>query len=55
MDLSDLKSQSELSNKAWDKATKGLRKNNVISISKVDDNLIVEIGEESILENVLSL
>ncbi len=43
MPLADLKSQSELSNKAWDKGIKGLTKHKLAKVEKADDNLIVEI------------
>ncbi len=41
--LNDLKSQSGLSNKKWDKTIKGLTKNNLASVSKIEDALIVEL------------
>jgi lysyl-tRNA synthetase class 2 len=43
IDLNDLKSQSGLSNKKWDKSIKGLTKNNLAKVSKADDGLFVEI------------
>lgn len=43
MALTDLKSQSELSNKAWDKGIKGLTKHKLAKVKKVDNNLIVEM------------
>ena len=43
IDLNELKSQSGLSNKKWDKAIKGLTKNNVAKVSKTDEDLFVEI------------
>jgi lysyl-tRNA synthetase class 2 len=43
IDLNELKSQSGLSNKKWDKTIKGLTKNNVAKVSKTDDELFVEI------------
>jgi lysyl-tRNA synthetase class 2 len=43
MPLNDLKSQSELSNKAWDKGIKGLTKHKLAKVEKTDDNLIVEM------------
>lgn len=41
--LSDLKTQSGLSNKKWDKTIKGLTKNNLASVNKTDDGLFVEV------------
>ena len=43
IDLNDLKSQSGLSNKKWDKTIKGLTKINLAKVSKTDDGLFVEI------------
>ncbi|AUC83596.1 lysine--tRNA ligase [Lacinutrix sp. Bg11-31] len=43
IDLNDLKSQSGLSNKKWDKTVKGLTKLGVAKVSKTDDGLFVEI------------
>ncbi|GGK09912.1 lysine--tRNA ligase [Yeosuana aromativorans] len=43
MPLNDLKSQSELSNKAWDKGIKGLTKHKLAKVEKTDDDLIVEM------------
>ena len=40
--LNNLKSQSGLSNKAWDKAIKGLTKHKLANVVKTDDDLIVE-------------
>ncbi len=45
VDLNDLKSQSGLSNKKWDKAIKGLTKNKLTSVSKTDEGLFVEVVE----------
>ena len=42
IDLNDLKNQSGLSNKKWDKTIKGLTKNNVAKVSKTDEGLFVE-------------
>ncbi|MDP6909435.1 MAG: amino acid--tRNA ligase-related protein, partial [Flavobacteriales bacterium] len=42
MELSDLKSQSGLSNKQWDKSIKGLTKAGVAKVSKTDEGLNVE-------------
>jgi lysyl-tRNA synthetase class 2 len=41
--LADLKEQSGLSNKKWDKSIKELTKNNLAKVSKTDDGLFVEI------------
>ncbi|MFC2110693.1 lysine--tRNA ligase [Bacteroidota bacterium] len=41
--LSDLKTQSGLSNKKWDKTIKGLTKNNLASVNKTEDGLFVEL------------
>ena len=41
--LNDLKSQSGLSNKKWDKTIKGLTKNKLASVNKTDDGLFVEV------------
>jgi lysyl-tRNA synthetase class 2 len=41
--LNDLKSKSELSNKKWDKAIKGLTKSKLASVNNTDDGLFVEI------------
>jgi lysyl-tRNA synthetase class 2 len=43
MDLVALKAQSELSNKKWDKAIKGLTKHGVAKVSKTEDGLFVEV------------
>lgn len=40
--LEDIKSQSGLSNKKWDKAIKGLTKANLVKVEKQDDNLTVK-------------
>lgn len=42
IDLNDLKNQSGLSNKKWDKTIKGLTKKDVAKVSKTDDGLFVE-------------
>ncbi|WP_459212519.1 lysine--tRNA ligase [Aquimarina rhabdastrellae] len=42
MDLNELKSQSGLSNKKWDKTIKGLTKNKLAKVEKTDDGLFVE-------------
>ena len=41
--LSELKSQSGLSNKKWDKTIKGLTKNKLAAVNKTDEGLFVEI------------
>jgi lysyl-tRNA synthetase class 2 len=43
LDLNDLKLQSGLSNKKWDKAIKDLTKNKVAKVEKTNDGLFVEI------------
>ncbi|GAA4236285.1 lysine--tRNA ligase [Postechiella marina] len=43
LDLNDLKTQSGLSNKKWDKTIKELTKNNLAKVEKTDDGLFVEI------------
>jgi lysyl-tRNA synthetase class 2 len=43
IDLNELKIQSGLSNKKWDKTIKGLTKKNVAKVSKTTDGLFVEI------------
>ena len=42
MQLSNLKTQTELSNKRWDKAIKSLSKQRLIKVSKIDNELIIE-------------
>ena len=42
MQLSNLKTQTELSNKGWDKAIKSLTKQGLAKVSKIDNELIVE-------------
>nr|AOE09475.1 lysyl-tRNA synthetase [uncultured bacterium] len=42
MQLSNLKTQTELSNKRWDKAIKSLTKQGLAKVSKIDNELIVE-------------
>ncbi|MCH3884432.1 lysine--tRNA ligase [Tenacibaculum aquimarinum] len=42
IDLNELKTQSGLSNKKWDKTIKGLTKKEVAKVSKTDDGLFVE-------------
>ena len=41
--LNDLKTQSELSNKKWDKAIKGLTKNKLATVNQKEDGFIVQI------------
>lgn len=43
LELVDLKSQSGLSNKKWDKTIKGLTKKEVAKVSKTDESLFVEV------------
>jgi lysyl-tRNA synthetase, class II len=43
MSLNDLKSQSGLSNKAWDKGIKGLTKHKLAKVEKIEEDLIVEM------------
>ena len=43
IDLIELKIQSGLSNKKWDKTIKGLTKKSIARVSKVDDSLFVEM------------
>jgi len=43
MELNELKSQSGLSNKQWDKSIKGLRNHGLISVAKTDDILTIEV------------
>ena len=43
IDLSDLKTQSGLSNKKWDKTIKGLTKKEVAKVSKTDEGLFVQL------------
>ncbi|MDG1172070.1 MAG: lysine--tRNA ligase, partial [Polaribacter sp.] len=43
IDLSDLKIQSGLSNKKWDKTIKGLTKKEVAKVFKSEEGLFVEI------------
>ena len=41
--LTDLKAQSGLSNKKWDKTIKGLTKNNLATVNKTEEGLFVEL------------
>ena len=43
MDLVELKTQSGLSNKKWDKTIKGLTKHGIAKVTKNDDGLFIEI------------
>ncbi|MEM7085521.1 MAG: lysine--tRNA ligase [Bacteroidota bacterium] len=43
IDLNELKSQSGLSNKKWDKTIKGLTKNKLAKVNKTEDGLFVEV------------
>ncbi|RKF04674.1 lysyl-tRNA synthetase class II [Tenacibaculum lutimaris] len=43
IELNELKTQSGLSNKKWDKTIKGLTKNNLAKVEKTEEGLIVEI------------
>lgn len=43
MNFIDLKSQSGLINKGWDKGIKGLAKHSFNKVTKTDDSLVVEI------------
>jgi len=43
--LNDLKTQSGLSNKKWDKTIKGLTKNNLAKVNKTEEGLFVEVVE----------
>jgi lysyl-tRNA synthetase class 2 len=43
IELNDLKTQSGLSNKKWDKTIKGLTKNNLAKVNKTEEGLFVEV------------
>ncbi len=43
MNLGDVKTQSQLSGKKWDKASKNLTKNNVVKVEKIDDVLLMQL------------
>lgn len=43
MDLNELKAQSGLSNKKWDKTIKGLTKKELAKVEKTDDGLLVQL------------
>jgi lysyl-tRNA synthetase class 2 len=44
IDLNELKEQTGLSNKKWDKAIKGLTKNKLARVEKTDEGLLVSLG-----------
>jgi len=43
IDLNELKGQTGLSNKKWDKAIKGLTKNKLAKVEKNDEGLFVSV------------
>jgi lysyl-tRNA synthetase class 2 len=43
MDLNELKEQTGLSNKKWDKAIKGLTKNKLARVEKTEEGLVVSV------------
>jgi len=43
MDLNELKNQTGLSNKKWDKAIKGLTKNKLARVEKTEEGLFVSL------------
>jgi lysyl-tRNA synthetase class 2 len=43
MPLGELKTQTGLSGKGWDKGIKGLTKQNLVKVSKIDDSLTVDL------------
>lgn len=43
MDLNEVKAQTGLSNKKWDKAIKGLTKNKLVKVEKIDAGLSVSL------------
>ena len=43
IELNELKTQSGLSNKKWDKTIKGLTKNGIAKVNKTEDGLFVEV------------
>jgi lysyl-tRNA synthetase, class II len=45
MELSALKNQAQLSNKAWDKSIKGLRSHGLVNVVKTENDLLIEIIE----------
>ncbi|KFF26306.1 lysine--tRNA ligase [Chryseobacterium vrystaatense] len=42
--LNEVKQQSQLSGKKWDKASKTLTKNNLVKVEKIDDNLLMKLA-----------
>ncbi len=46
LDLNELKGQSQLSNKQWDKSFKGLRNHGLVNVTKEGDNLMVSLVEK---------
>jgi len=44
IDLNELKEETGLSNKKWDKAIKGLTKNKLARVEKTDAGLLVSLG-----------
>jgi lysyl-tRNA synthetase class 2 len=45
VELIKIKNDSGLSNKKWDKAIKGLTKNKLVLVKKIDDKLFIELIE----------
>lgn len=43
MELSVVKTKSDLSGKKWDKATKNLTKNNIVKVEKIDEVLLMAL------------
>jgi len=43
IDLNELKGQTGLSNKKWDKAIKGLTKNKLAKVEKTEEGLLVSV------------
>jgi lysyl-tRNA synthetase class 2 len=41
--LGELRSQFDISNKQWDTSVKTLTKNNLLKVSKEEDNLIIRL------------
>jgi len=41
--LADVKEQSKLSGKKWDKASKTLTKNNLVKVEKIDENVLMKL------------
>ena len=44
IDLNELKGQTGLSNKKWDKAIKGLTKNKLAKVEKTDEGLFISLA-----------